>query len=152
MYFEKQEAIKHKTEAGVEFPDGTCTLYNGTGGAISQGEVFQVKLVNTADQRWQPEAPATGTERMLVVAEEDIADGSIGYFRFAGQGKAIIDGNSNNVSAGDVLEVLNTSKNFIKAGTAVTSEGKAIALEAVTADNVLADVLLHGGQVEVKGS
>lgn len=78
-----------------------------------------------------------------------------GIYIFAVRGKcfALVDGNSVNVSAGDILEVLKNTDSFVKhAGADLGPEYHAVSAEAVTSDDNLTEVYLVGGRATPSAS
>jgi len=155
-----------KKSCGLEYnlPKGRGTaviLYNGIGSTINKGDAFMQELASSTEgQEMQAVACATDTLRRIIVALEDVANGSRGRFQFKGVCKEAYVNHSSALSAGEMLEVVNGDDEFNdQGGTTFTgsNEVAAMLLEAYsTADaatgNVLKKVFLHGGPVEIKSS
>ena len=125
------------------------SLFNDQASAIAVGDIVVVGYdpdgTNGRLQGMQAHAPATSAFNVYTaVCIKACAVDAVGYFQLSGVVSAFVDGTAD-VVAGDFLEVLNGTNEFIKDATSRSALSSAIALASQATDsNVAIDVYKIG--------
>lgn len=122
-------------------------------GARAVGDVVMLTYSNTAGQEVTAADAATSTFPVRTAVAATVNAGTeLSWFQVEGIAEASVDG-TDDVAAGDFLEVLNTADDFIKDGTSRTTVSGAIAVDAQTTDApVVVTVVLIGEQHTIAAS
>ena len=126
--------------AGIEIQIGAnryISAYNETGSAIAAaGEVVTIAYGNTYPTKAIVVATSSVLVRTGVSMAAIAAVHLLGWFQIAGTAEAGVEG-TDNVAAGDFLEVLNTELAFKKDGAARTAHSAAVAIDVQEAGSVV---------------
>lgn len=93
-------------------------LYNGTGGALTAGGLYEAFVGGTARTDPNPRvkaigASAGGRPRLYCVALAATAAATWDWFAVYGNVQALVDGDTNDVAAGDYLKPVASSVNLV---------------------------------------
>lgn len=124
--------------AGIEIQVGDkqyVSAYNETGSATVVGEVVILDYANDYGVKAIVVATKTFPVR-IAIARAIMADHVLAWFQVGGEAEAGVEG-TDDVAAGDFLEVLNTELAFKKDGAARTTNSGAVAVDVQAADSIV---------------
>lgn len=121
-------------------------LYNETAAARTKGQVATIDYSN--DYRFECIAPvSTAFPVRTCTFIKDTALHELAWMQTEGEAEASVEGTTNDVAAGDFLQVINAEFVFRKDGAARTDASGAVAIDAQAADSaVVVTVNLIGEQ------
>ena len=132
-------------------PQWLIKLFNDLGSAAVVGRPYVISF-DGADLDQIPKAitPATiAADQYVVVAVEAVADQAWGWYCCAGWVDALVDGGTNDVTAGDYLKVANAGTSFVDDGTARTTDTCAKASTTNTGAAAMQKILLLGDRADI---
>lgn len=155
IFGNRHEITKGKPKASgilvqVIGADGRCRTYLSAYNRVTGGTAAGQPVSLDYDQTYGCKAIANATTDSEVYLYTGVAKdhmpvpyGALAWWQIGGKAKALVDGTSADVAAGDALEVINGGTAFIKAGSARDLATGAIAGAAQAANSaVLVDVEL----------
>jgi len=140
--------------AGIEIQIGGkryISAYNETGTATVVGEVVVIAYAEAYTTK------AVVTAKSAVLARTAVslaiaADHVLGWYQYAGEAEALVDGDTTDVSAGDFLKIYDTDTAFIQDGAARTAHSAAVAIDANASTAALKTVMLIPEQHTIDGA